>query len=106
MVSLLLSSSAVNRELNAGSSQTKNYKTDMCCLSAMHAALRRKSKDWVANEHDDTAQQSLTHYEMEFVFRSPARRLDMGRITLQCYITITFTKPALYYNYNYTYFGK
>jgi hypothetical protein len=43
---------------------------------------------------------------MEFVFRSPARWPDMGRITLQCYITITFTKPALYYNYNYMYFGK
>jgi hypothetical protein len=32
----------------------------------------------------------------------------MGQITLQCnalhYITITFTKPALYYNYNYVYF--
>ena len=73
MVSLLASSSAVHRELNAGSGQTKNYKIDICCLSAMHAALRRKDIDWITNEHDDTAQQSLTHYEIEFVFRSPAR---------------------------------
>jgi len=28
--------------------QTKNYQIDICCFSAKHAALRRKSKDWLA----------------------------------------------------------
>jgi hypothetical protein len=65
----MLASSAVDHGFKFGSSQTEDYKI---CIFAS-PALRRKSKDWVANEHDDTAQQSLTHYEMEFVFRSPAR---------------------------------
>jgi len=42
MVSVL-ASSAVDR-----SGQTKDYKIGACCFSAKHAALRRKSKDWLA----------------------------------------------------------
>jgi hypothetical protein len=32
----------------ASSCQIKNYKTSICCFSAKQAALRRKSKDWLA----------------------------------------------------------
>jgi hypothetical protein len=59
--------------------QTKEYKSGICCFSAKHAALRRKNKDWLAqnlslnqdnaSEWGDTSirwqvgikQQSLTH---------------------------------------------
>ena len=30
------------------SGQTKDYKISICCFSAKHSALRRKSKDWLA----------------------------------------------------------
>ena len=30
------------------SGQTKDYRIGICCFSAKHAALRRKSKDWLA----------------------------------------------------------
>jgi len=30
------------------SGQTKDYEIGICCFSAKHAALRRKSKDWLA----------------------------------------------------------
>ena len=30
------------------SGQTKDYEISICCFSAKHAALRRKSKDWLA----------------------------------------------------------
>ena len=43
MVSVL-SSSAVDR----GFEPNQNYEIDICCFSAKHAALRRKSKDWLA----------------------------------------------------------
>jgi hypothetical protein len=43
MVSVL-TSSAVDRGFEPRSGQTKNYKIGMCCFSAKHAALRRKSK--------------------------------------------------------------
>jgi len=34
--------------------QTKDYNIGICCFSANHAALRRKSKDWVARNQDNT----------------------------------------------------
>ena len=43
MVSVF-ASSAVDRGFETLSGQTKDYKLDICCFSALHAALRRKSK--------------------------------------------------------------
>jgi hypothetical protein len=33
--------------------QTKDYKIGICCFSTRHAALRRKSKDWLARNQDN-----------------------------------------------------
>jgi hypothetical protein len=44
MVSVL-ASSAVDRGFILG--KTRNYNIGICCFSAKHAALRRKSKGWV-----------------------------------------------------------
>jgi hypothetical protein len=40
-----LVSSAVDRGFLPWTGQTKDYKTGICCFSAKHAALGRKSKD-------------------------------------------------------------
>jgi hypothetical protein len=50
MVSLL-ASSAVARGFEPRSGQTKDYEIGMCCFSARHAALRIKSKNWLAQEN-------------------------------------------------------
>ena len=48
MVSVL-TSSAKDHGFQPRSGQTKDYKIGIiCCFSAKHAALRRKSKDWLA----------------------------------------------------------
>jgi hypothetical protein len=47
MVSLL-ASSVVDRGFEPWSGQTKDYIIGICCFSARHAALRSKSKDWLA----------------------------------------------------------
>ena len=47
MVSVL-ASSPVDRGFYPRSGQTKDYKIGICCFSAEHAVLRRKSKDWLA----------------------------------------------------------
>ena len=47
MVSVL-ASSAVDCVFEPWSGQTKDYKISICFFSAMHAALRRKSKDSLA----------------------------------------------------------
>ena len=46
-------SSAVDRGFEPSLSQTKDYKTGICCYSAKHTALRRKSNDWLARKQDN-----------------------------------------------------
>ena len=41
----VLTSSMVDREFEPRLGQTKDYKIVICCLSAKHAALRRKHND-------------------------------------------------------------
>ena len=54
MVSLL-ATRAVDRVFEPRSGQTKDYAICMCCFSAKHAALRRKSKDWLARYQDNVS---------------------------------------------------
>ena len=42
----MLASSSVDRGFESRSGQTKDYNIGICCFSAKHAVLRRKSKDW------------------------------------------------------------
>ena len=51
MVSML-ASIAVDRWFEPRSGQTKDYKIGLCCFSAKHTVLRRKSKDWLAQNQD------------------------------------------------------
>jgi hypothetical protein len=55
MVSLL-ASSAVDRGFEPRSGQTKDYKMTICCFSVKHAALRRKSKDWLARNQNKVSE--------------------------------------------------
>jgi hypothetical protein len=57
MVSIL-ASSAVDRVLEPQSDQTKDYKIGVCCFSAKHVALRRKSKDWLTRNQDNVSEWS------------------------------------------------
>ena len=52
MVSVL-ASSAVDHGLVPRLGQTKDYKIGICCFSAKHTALRRKSKDWSARNQNN-----------------------------------------------------
>jgi hypothetical protein len=50
MVSML-TSSVVDRGFKPRSGQTKDYKISICCFTAKQAALRSKSKDWLARNN-------------------------------------------------------
>ena len=54
MVSVL-ASSVVDREFEPRSGQIKDYKIDICCFPAKHAALRRKNKDWLARNQNNVS---------------------------------------------------
>ena len=50
MVSVL-TSCVVDRGFKPQSGQTKDYKISICCFTAKQAALRSKSKDWLARNN-------------------------------------------------------
>ena len=47
-----LDSSVVDRRIELRSGQPKDYEIGMRCFSAKHAALRRKSKNWLARDQN------------------------------------------------------
>jgi hypothetical protein len=53
-----LASSAVDRGFEPWWCQTREYKIGMCCFSAKHAALRSKSKDWLARNQNNVSKWS------------------------------------------------
>ena len=55
MVSVL-ASSVVDRGFEPRSGQTKDYKIGICCFSAKHIALRRKSKIWLTRNQDNVSE--------------------------------------------------
>ena len=57
MVSVL-ASSAVDPGFESRSGQTKDYKIGICCFSAKHESLRRKSKDWLARNQYNVSEWS------------------------------------------------
>ena len=54
----VLASSAVDRVFEPRSSQTKDYAIGICCFSAKHAVLRKKSKDWLARNQNNVSEWS------------------------------------------------
>jgi hypothetical protein len=54
----VLALSAVDRGFEPRSGQTKDYRFGICCFSAKHAALRRKSKDWLAQNQNNVSEWS------------------------------------------------
>ena len=57
MVSVL-ATSAVDRVFEPRSGKTKDYKIGICCFSAKHAALRRRSKYWLVRNQNNVSEWS------------------------------------------------
>jgi hypothetical protein len=54
----VLASSAVDRGFERLSGQTRDNKIGICCFSAKHAAVRRKSKDGLARNQNNVSEWS------------------------------------------------
>ena len=54
----VLSSSVVDHGFESWLGQTKDYKIGICCFSSKYAALKRKSKDWLARNQDNVSKWS------------------------------------------------
>ena len=60
-MSSIFASSAVDHGFEPQSGQTKDCKIGICCFSARHAALRRKSKDMLAQNQDNVSEWGEIH---------------------------------------------
>ena len=58
VVSVLASSAVDDFWFEPRSGQTKDYEIGICCFSAKHTALRRKSKDWLAQNQNNVSEWS------------------------------------------------
>ena len=56
VIIIVLASSAVDRGFELRSGQTKDYKIGICCFSAKQPTLRRKSKDWSAQNQNNVSE--------------------------------------------------
>ena len=74
----VLTSSAVDRGFEPRSGQTKDYKIGVCCFSAKNAALRRKSKDWLARNQNNVFRVERHIYPMTVVSSPCQRKLPVG----------------------------
>ena len=54
----LLTLSVVDHGFKPRSGQAKDYKIGVCCFSAKHAALKRKSKYWLAQNQNNVSEWS------------------------------------------------
>ena len=52
----VFASSAVDRRFEPRFGQTKDYTICICCCCAKHTALRRKSKDWLAQNQNNVSE--------------------------------------------------
>jgi hypothetical protein len=52
----VLALSAVDCGFEPRSGQPKDFKIGICCFSAKHAALRRKSKDWLSRNQNNVSE--------------------------------------------------
>ena len=54
----VLASIVADRRFEPRSGQPNDYQIGICCFSAKHAALSRKSKDWLARSYDNVSEWS------------------------------------------------
>jgi hypothetical protein len=78
MVSVL-ASSAIDCEFEIRSDQTKDYKIDISCFSAKHAALSRKSKDWLARNQNNVERHVYprTVVSVSYHYKNPTQRVGL-----------------------------
>ena len=56
MVSFFSNLSVIDHGFEPRSGKAKDYKIGICCFSAKHAALRRKSNDWLNQNQDNVSE--------------------------------------------------
>ena len=80
----ILALNVVDRVFEPRSGLSKDYKVCVRCFSAMHAALRRKSKYWLAVYHDNVSDLSDIYIRRVFLqcastMQNPTKRAVLAK---------------------------
>jgi hypothetical protein len=103
MVSVL----AVDPGFEPRSGQTKDYEIGICFFSAKHAALRRKSKDWLAGNQDNVWVTCQTT-DCCFSELAPSKHVGLVQRRNFCWVGIkqqSLAQVFFFFNYGKTFFG-
>jgi len=68
-----LASSAIDREFQSRSDQTKNNKFGICCFFVKHTILRAKSIEWLARTHNVSELSDMSTHRLLFQCASTAK---------------------------------
>jgi hypothetical protein len=80
MVSMHVSS-AVDREFEPRSNHSKDYEIGICCFSTKHAALWRKSKEWLVQNRDNVSEWSdMSTFELLFQCTIKNKTKHVGQV--------------------------
>ena len=80
MVSMHVSS-AVDREFEPRSNHSKDYEIGICCFSTKHAALWRKSKEWLVQNRDNVSEWSdMSTFELFFQCTIKNKTKHVGQV--------------------------
>jgi hypothetical protein len=61
--------------------QAKDYTIGICCFSAKHASLRRKSEDWLARNQDNVFEWGdMSIRWLLFHYKNPTQRVGLMRL--------------------------
>jgi hypothetical protein len=74
----VLASIAVDRGFELLTGQPKDYKIGICCFSAKHTSLRRKSKYWLAQNQENVSEWGdMSIYGLLFQSASTIKKIHL-----------------------------
>jgi hypothetical protein len=85
----ILISKAYKTKAHVWSGETKNYKIGICCFSAKHAALRRKSKYWLAQNQNNVPEWGGPLYSY-YLFKETFKWEHMRQVDIKTGYKIKF----------------
>jgi hypothetical protein len=73
----VLASRGVDRGFKVRSGKTKNYTIGICCFSAKHTAIRRKSKNWLARNQVNVSKWGYMSIRGVLFHKNPTKRVGL-----------------------------
>ena len=89
----MFTSSAVDHRFEFQSGQTMDYEIGICCVTANHSVLRRKSKDWLLWNRDNVSQVEQHVYPLTVFFQwAGTMKIQLGLLVSTMWTSLSFIR--------------